>query len=297
MVALRERMEERYADWREDLPEEPVGADGQAVPGWRTFFAECPDPDWAAIPDALEIADDALVWPGRRNAPHNEAPEGAHICRAFDGIEPEGVRVAVLGQDPYPRLNRATGRAFEDGAWDSNRPDRVADSLQSIFQSAILTAHEDLGLQHQQADWDGINAAIKNDQIALPPELGAYFDGLAEQGVLFVNAAWTFSGTGDAQKKAHLGVWKPIVDWFLQRLAADAGIDVVFLFLGKKAQRRFFEADPVCRNSALVSNAHPSRLSRETYFKSGNPLTRVNKALLHLGKDPITWWPPAEPGA
>ncbi|SFQ16280.1 hypothetical protein [Tranquillimonas alkanivorans] len=180
MVALRERMRERYADWRDDLPEEPVGPDGQPVPGWRTFFAGCPDPDWAAIPDALEIEDNAQAWPGRRNEPLPGAPAGAHICRAFDRIAPQAVRVVVLGQDPYPRRGRATGRAFEDGTWDSNRPDRVADSLQSIFQSAVLSVRDDLDIQRQQADWDGIIAAVEIDQIALPPDLGAYFDGLAD---------------------------------------------------------------------------------------------------------------------
>lgn len=161
------------------------------------------------------------------------------------------------------------------------------------MQSAILSARNDLEIQQQRADWDGINAAIENNQIALPLELGDYFGELARQGVLFVNAAWTCSGTSDAQKKARLGVWKPVVDWLLQRLAADSNIDVVFLLLGQKAQRRFCEADPMCKNSALVSNAHPSRLSWESYYKSENPLTRVNEALRHLGKDRITWWPPA----
>jgi uracil-DNA glycosylase len=290
-------MQEGYAGWRDDLPADPVGVDEQPMPGWRTFFAECPDPDWAAIPAALEIGDDALVWPGRLNEQFPGAPVGAHICRAFDRIEPGDVRVVVLGQDPYPRRGRATGRAFEDGAWDSNRPDRAADSLKSIFQLAVLSARDDLEIQRQQADWDGIISAVDNNRIALPPDLGAYFDGLAEQGVLFVNAAWTYSASPHAYKKAHLGVWRPAVDWLLGKLAADAGRDVVFLLLGQKAKRRFCESDPVCRNSALVSSAHPSRLSREDFFKAANPLSRVNAALRLFGRDPIAWWPPAEPEA
>lgn len=297
MVALREHMEDRYAQWRMDLPEERVGPDGQVMTGWRTFFAECPDPDWYAISEDLEIEDDAQAWPGRRDEQLPGAPVGAQICRAFDRIKPGDVRVVVLGQDPYPRRCRVTGRAFEDGAWDSNRPDRIADSLQSIVQSAVLSARDDLEIQRQQADWDGIIAAVENDQISLPPNLGAYFDGLTEQGVLFVNAAWTFSAPSKAHKKAHLGTWKPIMDWLISKLAEDAGIEVVFLLLGQKAQRRFCEADPVCRNSALVSNAHPSSLSREEYFRRENPLMRVNSALRSLGADQITWWRPAEPRA
>ncbi|SEL62902.1 hypothetical protein SAMN05444413_11248 [Roseivivax marinus] len=80
MVMLRERMQERYANWQADLSEEQMGADGQVMPGWRTFFAECPAPNWAAIPEALVIEDDAQAWPGRRNERLPQAPATATKC-------------------------------------------------------------------------------------------------------------------------------------------------------------------------------------------------------------------------
>nr|WP_172684938.1 hypothetical protein [Paracoccus marcusii] len=176
MVALRVRMEGRYADWQEDLPAEPVGADGQAVPGWRTFFAECPSLDFRAIREGLEIADDAPVWPGRRNNRANAAPVGSHVCLPFNGIEFEGVRVVVLGKDPYPSISGATGRAFEDGT-----PDAAGEALKlalRILGQSALDLHGvacPAGFCHGR---EGRAAAITG-----------CFDRLAEQGVLCLNAS------------------------------------------------------------------------------------------------------------
>ena len=74
MVGLRERMDGDYAGWQDDLPEDRLGPDGQPVPGWRTFFAECAPPAFDHIPAHLQIAADAQVWPGRRNNRPDAAP-------------------------------------------------------------------------------------------------------------------------------------------------------------------------------------------------------------------------------
>jgi uracil-DNA glycosylase len=133
MLALGDRMEQRYADWCEDLP---LGS------GWLAFFESCPPLDFTAMPETLQIADDTTVRPGRRRDTLPGAPAGAHICAAFDGIEPEGVRVVVLGQDPYPTIAQATGRAFEVGNWKAgDRPQDMARSLKSLMLAAWPTQH------------------------------------------------------------------------------------------------------------------------------------------------------------
>ena len=58
MVTLRARMQAHIGDWQNDLDAE-----------WQVFFADCPAPDFAAIPEGIQVADDALVWPGRRLQP------------------------------------------------------------------------------------------------------------------------------------------------------------------------------------------------------------------------------------
>ena len=107
MTNLRDTMRSKLQGWPEDLS-----------PSWRTFFAGA-DPDFDAIAAALTFDPAEPVIPSRKGVPLPGAPAGAHIFRAFDGVTPKAARVVIVGQDPYPRVSRATGRAFEDGALTS----------------------------------------------------------------------------------------------------------------------------------------------------------------------------------
>ena len=98
-------------DWRLHLPQ---GAEDNRDSCWRAFFEGCTPPDPQSLPDALEAQPPPPIFPGRLGA--LRAPDGAHLCKAFDGLTPADVRVMVLGQDPYPEIGQATGRAFEDGS-------------------------------------------------------------------------------------------------------------------------------------------------------------------------------------
>ena len=282
MVALSARLERHLArDWRDDL-----------TPAWREFF-EGVEPDTDRLPD-WEVPE---VAPPRLNLEHpREAGDPVplhHMARAFDGLTPERVKVVILGQDPYPKPNRPTGRAFEDGTWDAANPQAVADSLRRLLQSAAAHERPDLGVSEERDDWARVCHAIQAEEI-VPPATPTFFDALAAQGVLSVNAAWTFTGRANEQKGVHLRVWKPVVNHLLRDLA-KSDQPVVFLLLGEEARKAFCAADPVCNRTAIVDNAHPR--SRQ-FFERRNPLARVNEALGKLGvPDPITWWPPAEPRA
>lgn len=274
MVALRERMRERYADWQADLPEEPVGLDGQPVPGWRTFFAECPDPDWAKIPEDIEIADDAFVWPGCLGDALPGMPAGAHICRPFEGLAPDDVRVVVLGEDPYPHIERATGRAFEDGIPDAD--DR-----------ALRPALRNLGKSARTLAGGGPEGRICPPRPGRAAAIRAHFDSLGDQGVLFVNASWTFTQTDNAHKAAHRTLWKPVTSHLLSKIAGLPGPQVIFLLLGNDAKAVF---DQLGLDGVRdIRHAHPTSWGGR-FFQGDNPLGRVNDALEEFGEEPIDWW-------
>lgn len=275
MALLQERMVAHLADWKQSLSED-----------WQNVFFGV-EPNFLGIPEDLEIDDHLPIFPARWDAPIDGSPNGAHLCRAFDGLPPELVRVVVLGQDPYPDVRRATGRAFEDGAWEGNATS-LADSLKRLMQSAILSVRNDLEVPRDSAGWSAVRQALEDGHLELPQNSEQYFTGLVEQRVLFVNAAWTHSRSVDL--KEHQALWKPILDRLIQRLASNRDIPVVFLLLGKDAQLRFCEADHVCNRAAIVANAHPSYA--KTYFERKNPLLRVNDALRELGQHEIVWWPP-----
>lgn len=272
MVTLKARMQAHLVNWRDDLDAE-----------WAAFFADCPAPDFAAIPEYIQVADDTLVWPGRRGEEHLEAPVGSHICRAFDGIGPQDVRVVVLGQDPYPAIGRATGRAFEDGAWEG-QPQTLAHSLKGLILAALATREGHMGL-FQAGQWPEIRRQIQFEGLALPA-LADYFDALAGRGVLFVNAAWTYTRLEDIS--VHLDLWRSTHKHFLSKLAA-LDQPVVFLVLGEEAMKTLCDAEPLYNRSIVVVHAHP----RAPQFLSlRNPLERVNLALERLGANLVLWWPP-----
>lgn len=272
MVALRERMQERYADWREDLPE---GS------GWPAFFDGCPAPAFAEMPEDLEIEDDAQAWPGRRGANLQGAPAGAHICRAFEGLEPQAVRVVVLGQDPYPAIARATGRAFEDGI-----PDAAGRALRPALRN--------LGKSARNLAEGGQEGPICPPGPGRAAAIRAHFDSLRDRGVLFVNASWTFTMADDAHKAAHRTLWQPVTSHLLHNIAGLPGPPVIFLLLGDDAKNVFDQLG--LEGVRDIRHVHPTSWGAR-FFQGENPLGRVNDALQEFGEEPINWWPlPVEGG-
>jgi len=289
MASLNQLMQEHLArDWRADMP-----------PEWRDFFAGV-DPELDHLPD-LEVPG---VSPPRCVHEHPQQAGGnilnAHMTRAFDGLTPDTVRVVILGQDPYPRLGRATGRAFEDALWNAEQPTVIADSLRRLLQSAAAYEHPHLGISEMADDWGTVCNAIRREVI-LPPATPAYFDNLAAEGVLSVNAAWTFTGKDEALKRAHLRTWKPVMKRLLRQLTwRNGNAPIVFLLLGDDARSLFQATVARCfRQDALngatrlatVYSDHPAFQRGGPYFACGNPMRRVNQALDRLGSLPVRWWP------
>jgi uracil DNA glycosylase len=121
---------------------------------------------------------------------------------------------------------------------------------------------------------------------------------LAAQGVLSVNAAWTFTSTTKGHLKVHIAVWKRVMQHLILKLSSrDGGPPIVFLLLGKKARDLFQSATAEYLNKnpdhpiKTVYCAHPVARSAPGYFQGQNPLRQVNEALGELVAEPIRWWP------
>ncbi len=269
-MSLRDRLQAFLGNWQTDLPR-----------NWRDFFQECPDLNFDGIGDA-PVEDGIVIWPGRRGRQQDGAPAGANICRAFERTAPEDVRVVVLGQDPYPGIGQATGRAFEDGGWDGARTEELASSLKPILLAALAT-HGDRAAFFRSGSWPDVRSLIQQEDLDFP-ELGHYFNTLAEQGVLFINATWTHSQ--DEHLSVHRNLWKPVTNYLLHKLAAGDQ-SLVFLLLGEDAKRVFCSADIVFNRSAIVVSTHPRE---PAFLNQENPLVRVNNALRQLDADRIRWW-------
>jgi uracil-DNA glycosylase len=192
------------------------------------------------------------------------------------------VRVVVLGQDPYPEIRSATGRAFEDGTRDAEGKRLRAALVRLAGSARELAAGTGVGPLCPRRD--GRAAAIR-----------AHFDHLRDQGVFFVNASWTFTQNNKVHQDAHWNMWKPVTGWLLGRLVAQINPPPIFLLLGKRAEKSFDEFG--LNGVQTVRHAHPTSRAG-LYFENGNTFEKVNNALLDLGQDPVEWWfscPPSVP--
>ena len=159
------------------------------------------------------------------------------------------VRCVIIGQDPYPTAGNAHGLAF-------SIPDevrRIPASLQNIFKEL----HSDLGLDIPQS---------------------GNLEKWRNQGVLLLNRILT---TEIGRSNAHSGLGWQVITKSIAEASADQG--AVAILWGKEAQG----LAPLFKESIL--SVHPSPLSAYRGFFGSKPFSKVNEALIRLGREPIEW--------
>jgi uracil-DNA glycosylase len=293
MTTLREAMRAFLTNWRADLSEP-----------WRELLSSV-EPAFEDVGADLELHDGEVIFPGRKGSPVPGAPPRAHVFRALDGIRPSAVRVVILGQDPYPKLAWATGRAFEQGditAWPRDRGD-VAPSLARIIQVLAAARTGRSAYKRNDAAWRRVVDDLESGDLELQPP-HRLFGELQRQGVLFLNTGLTLTrfqrGGAPEQLRGHIPLWRPIVRQILTRLATRTTGHVVFLLWGKPARAVFSDtgvedaaraAGTWSTRVAALAHTHPASVyeGRPTFFRAPNPFTAANESLGEMGADPIEW--------
>lgn len=186
-------------------------------------------------------------------------PPAADVFNALRFTPLDGVKVLILGQDPYHGPGQAHGLSF------SVRPGvRVPPSLQNIYKEL----KEDVGFK--------------------PPKHGSLVS-WARQGVLLLNAVLTVR-QGEPNSHAGKG-WESFTDAII-RAVNEKPTRVVFVLWGAYARKK---AKLVTHpQHVIIESAHPSPLS-VAKFLGTRPFSRINAALEAAGETPIDWQLPAEP--
>ncbi|MCY4155368.1 MAG: uracil-DNA glycosylase [Gammaproteobacteria bacterium] len=281
-VPLREALCELLTDWRADL-----SAD------WSQVLAGV-EPALVAVDERLALHPWEPIFPSRRGFVLSDEPAGAHIFRAFDDLAPEAVRCVIIGQDPYPAIGFATGRAFEIGGYHcwSGLDNMWSHSVRSLIQSVYACRSGDPGYAVNINGWPRVLQAIRAPHSGFPPPQ-RLAQSWVEQGVLLLNSSFTlsrFSVAGDPhQLRGHLPLWRPLLtrlaQYFFERNA-------VFLLFGEVAADLICTSgivarDEIERHPALVAVPHPA--AADDYLKYPNPFVAGNEKLLNAGRPPVNW--------
>ena len=217
-------------------------------------LSELVAPDWA---EALAPAEATITELGTflRNeiaAGRGYLPAGDNILRAFR--QPlAGVRVLIVGQDPYPTPGHPVGLSF------SVAPDvrRLPGSLVNIFTEY----HADLGYPKPATG-----------------DLSAW----SERGVMLLNRVLTVQ---PGKPGSHRGKgWEQVTDQAIRTLAARGGPLVAILW-GNDARN----LAPLLGETPTIQSAHPSPMSADRGFFGSRPFSRADSLLQKQGGEPIDW--------
>ena len=146
------------------------------------------------------------------------------IALRFLKLPLNSIKVLILGQDPYPQLGVATGRAFEVGSLKSwNDPCRNI-SLKNIVRS-IYSAYNNEILKFSE-----IKGKLDSNFQILPPD--KLFKNWESQGVLLLNTSFTCEIGAPG---SHSGFWKSFTNQLLEFIAKE-NKNITWFIWGNHAQ-------------------------------------------------------------
>jgi uracil-DNA glycosylase len=213
------------------------------------------DPGWA---DALEPVADRIAAMGdflraEVAAGRRYRPAGENVLRAFK--QPfAGVRVLIVGQDPYPTPGHAVGLSFSVAP----QVKRLPGSLVNIFREY-------------------------SDDLGYPTPTTGDLTPWTERGVLLLNRVLTVA---PGKPGSHRGKgWEEVTEQAIRALAARQTEPLVAILWGRDARTLV----PLLRGIPAVESAHPSPYSAANGFFGSRPFSRANQLLEQAGAEPVDW--------
>ncbi|MEU7528668.1 uracil-DNA glycosylase [Saccharothrix sp. NPDC042600] len=179
-------------------------------------------------------------------------PAGENVLRAFQ--QPfHGVRVLIVGQDPYPTPGHAVGLSFSVSP--ETRP--IPKSLINIYKEYM-------------------------DDLGHPKPSNGDLTPWTEQGVLLLNRALTVQ---PGKSNSHQGKgWEAVTEQAIRALA-ERSEPLVAILWGRNARN----LRPMLEPFPCIESAHPSPLSAAAGFFGSKPFSRANELLVEQGAEPIDW--------
>ena len=177
-------------------------------------------------------------------------PSEENIFKTFE-IDPDRVKVVIVGQDPYPNSEDAMGLAF------SISPGRI--KIPGSLRNIKKELYSDIGIP------------INNSG-----DLSKWLD----QGVMLLNRILT-TKSGESMAHRNIG-WEDFTERVIKSLSER---NVVFILWGKNAE---YLRDFIPPEKTIVGT-HPSPLSASRGFFGSKPFSVCNNKLASMGVSSIDW--------
>lgn len=258
---------------------------------WRNYLGQ----SWLDVLGTAELAFSQIDKGENFDANHPVFPTLQNNCRrvfrAFDQLTPDNVKIVLLGEDPYPNINQATGRAFDQGdlrVWIPSRgnnqpPVLCARSLQSIVQQLATFRTGCPVYSASRGGWDAFREGFRqggrlSNCISTPRSV---FDQWQSEGVLMLNTALTF--TKKSQQRYHAKLWRPFVRAVISSLACRQAA-TVFLCFGNKAWNILGQhvQMTLIRRDLVVCRKHPR--VKHKFMNGCNVFEDANAKLTAAGR-------------
>jgi len=184
-------------------------------------------------------------------------PGGNRIFAALDATPLDKARVAIIGQDPYPNEDYATGVAFSIPTQYVEFPV----TLSNIFREYSSDLHYPTPTTGDLKPW-------------------------CKQGVLLWNAIPTCERDKPLSHRDWTE-WTYLTKEIIEVLSAQGA---VFAFLGNVASEYIKYVDT--EESRYIKTSHPSprgNLNSKSPFLGSRLFSSINSLLVELGKEPVDW--------
>lgn len=182
-------------------------------------------------------------------------PPAKFIFNAFDLTPFSGIKVVILGQDPYHGPDQANGLAFS-----VNNGIKIPPSLVNIYKEV----ESDIGKKTKNIEGN--------------------LESWAKQGVLMLNSTLTVKSrqAGSHQNKG----WEEFTDSIIKILSEEKE-NLVFILWGNYAQKKGLVIDE--SKHLVIKSTHPSPFSAYNGFFGSKPFSQCNAYLILNGADSIIW--------
>jgi uracil DNA glycosylase len=279
----------------ENVPDAPATPPSPDDPlALAELFAGGGEPWLPLLKPTIETQPGAASFIGPKRSPR-VVPVRELTFQALKPNPPHKWKVVAFGQNPYPRVESATGIAMFDNTfndWKDSAFGRVV-SIRCIIKAACINKY---GIDRKTAIAD-IRSLLARKKAVQPP---GWFQAMLTQGVLLLNAALTASSDGAMGTEQHTAFWRPVVEKIVEEIlrakqAADAkDKGVVFAWWGNHAKALKAVVQRLQKKYPHVPVRHLDHCNpaaQGDIFCNGDHFGDVNAALRALGMDAVDWLP------